>query len=369
MKVAIVYDWLTQMRGGERCLEVFCELFPQADLYTLLHIPGACSETIERMKIHASFIQKMPYAYSKYRSYLPLFPFAIERFNLKDYELVFSSSHCVAKGVIPGPEATHICYIYTPMRYIWDMFDEYFSEEKVGRVQRGMIQSVATFLRTWDAASSDRVDHFIAISRHVQKRVMKYYRRDSQLLHPPVDTSFFQPGGQAKDYYLTVSGLVPYKRIELAIHACNQLKRNLLIIGTGPEASRLARLARHPGIRFLGYQDQEALRKYYQECRALIFPGEEDFGIAPVEAMSCGRPVIAYGRGGALDTVETGESGNPTGVLFQEQSTQALVQAILEFEKSAKEFNPQALRSHAQTFDRSLFKSRLDAMIKQLSGQ
>jgi len=366
MKVAIVHDWLTTMRGGERCLEVFCELFPEADLYTLLHIPGACSEKIEKRNLHTSFIQQLPFYASKYRSYLPLFPFAIERFNLKEYDLVLSSSHCVAKGVIPGPNALHICYIYTPMRYIWDMFDEYFSEEKVGKLQRNLIQSIATFLRAWDVSSSDRVDHFISISRHVQKRVQKYYRRDSEILYPPVDTKFFQPGAQKEGYYLIAGGLVPYKRVELAVEAFNRLQEPLVIIGAGPEGERLRKMAGFPGIKFLGYQSNESLRRYYQSCRALIFPGEEDFGIVPVEAMACGRPVIAYGRGGALETViPRGSDQPPTGLFFKEQNVESLTEAIKEFEKMEKEFNPQAIRGHAESFERQLFKERFQELVNK----
>ena len=364
MKVAIIHDWLTTRRGGERCLEVFCELFPDADLFALLHIPGACSEKIEKMKIHTSFIQHFPFLAEKYRSYLPFFPFAIERFNLKGYDLIISSSHCAAKGIIPPPDALHICYIYTPMRYIWDMFDEYFGEEKVGATARNLISSISSFLRVWDVSSSSRVDHFIAISNHVRKRVEKYYRRNAEVLYPPVDTNFFQPAGDKGDYYLIVSGLVPYKRVELAIESSNQLNLPLVIIGSGPEEARLRGLARHTGIKFLGYQDDQALRQYYRGCRALIFPGEEDFGIVPVEAMACGRPVIAYGRGGALETViPPGSNNHPTGIFFKEQHTRSLTEAIRDFEKIENEFNPQAIRAHAENFDRELFKKKFHEIV------
>jgi len=370
MKVAIIHDWLTTSRGGEKCLEVFCELFPDADIYTLLHIPGACSGKIEKMKIHTSFIQRFPFLAEKYRSYLPFFPFAIERFNLKGYDLVISSSHCVAKGIIPPPDALHICYIYTPMRYIWDMFDDYFGEEKTGTTARNLISSISSFLRVWDVSSSSRVDRFIAISNHVRKRVEKYYRREAEILYPPADTRFFEPGGEKGDYFLVVSSLVPYKRVELAVEACNRLQRPLLVIGAGPEGKRLRSLARFSGIKFLGHQGDEALKRYYQSCRALIFPGEEDFGIVPVEAMACGRPVIAYGRGGALETVISPGSGRPiTGIHFMEQDTESLIKAIGEFEKMEKEFNPAAIRGHAQSFDRDQFKQKLDGLIRKFLGQ
>jgi len=367
MKVAVVHDWLTSMRGGEKCLEIFCELFPDADLYTLLHIPGACSDKIERMKIHTSFIQRLPFAAKRYRNYLPLFPGAIERFNFRSYELIISSSHCVAKGIIPPPDSLHICYIHTPMRYIWDMFDDYFFKDRVGAVKRNLISQIATWLRTWDAASSSRVDHFIANSRHTQKRVWKYYRREAQVIYPPVDTSFFQPGGEKQDYYLMVSALVPYKRFDLAIDAFNQLKRPLVIIGGGPEEKRLRGLARFSGIKFLGRQDDETLRKHYQGCRALVFPGEEDFGIVPVEAMACGRPVIAYARGGLLETViPFNASSHPTGIFFGEQNPKSLSDAVMNFEKREDEFKPEAIRAQAEKFDRGIFKEKISELVERL---
>jgi len=366
MRTAIIHDWLTCMRGAEKCLEVFCELFPQADIYTLLHIPGACSDQIESMNIHTSFIQHLPLSASKYRNYLPLFPLAIERFKLKDYQLIISSSHCAAKGIIPPPEALHICYIHTPMRYIWDMFDEYFGADRTGFIKRALIAQFAVRLRVWDAAASNRVDHFLANSHHVRNRVWKYYRREASVVYPPVDTKFFQPAAGKGDYYLMVSGLVPYKRIDLAIQAFNELKRPLLIIGSGPEEKRLAGLDRFSGIEFMGRLNNEALKKYYQGCRALVFPGEEDFGIVPVEAMACGRPVIAYGRGGALETViPPGKDHPPTGILFEEQNPDSLIKAVKEFEQREQEFDPGAIRGHAEKFDREIFKQKFQESVKR----
>ena len=367
MKTAIVHDWLVGMRGGEKCLEVFCELFPEADLYTLIHISGSCSPTIEKMNIHTSFIQGLPLSSTKYRNYLPLFPFAIESFDLKNYDLVISSSHCVAKGIIPPPDALHICYIHTPMRYIWDMFNEYFSKERVGQWTRIFISSVATFLRLWDVSSAKRVDYFIANSRHVQNRIWKYYRRKAIILNPPVNTTFFRPGKEIEDYYLIVSSLVPYKKTDIAIKTFNELKRPLIIIGKGPEEKYLRKLVKFSGIKFLGYQDNETVKKYYQKCRALIFPGEEDFGIVPLEAMACGRPVIAYGRGGALETIiPPNRDLPPTGILFSEQTPQALAHAVEEFEKIEKEFNINFIRAHSEKFSRERFKKDFENLVKFL---
>src|SRR3990172_2447787 len=302
MKVAIIHDWLTGMRGGEKCLEVFCEIFPDADLYTLIHIPGSVSRVIENRNIKTSFIQKMLGAIKHYRFYLPLFPLAIESFNLKGYDLIISSSHCVAKGIIPPQSVVNICYIYTPMRYVWDLYEDYFNKERTGWFFRKAIRIFAHYLRMWDFTSSGRVDYFAAISNHVVKRIKKYYRRNAEVIYPPVDCDKFSLSEKAEDFYLIVSAFAPYKRIDIAIEAFNRLGLGLKIIGEGQDEKNLMRIARQ-NIEFLGWQDDNTLKEYYSKCKALIFPGEEDFGIVPVEAMASGRPVIAYGKGGAVETV------------------------------------------------------------------
>ena len=292
MKVAIIHDWLTGMRGGERCLEIFCELFPEADLYTLLHIPGSVSPIIERMAIKTSFIQNLPFSKKGYRKYLPLFPMAIESFNLKGYDLILSCSHCVAKGIIPSPDTLHVSYVLTPMRYAWDMYGEYFGENR-----NRMIPFFIHYLRMWDVTSSQRVDHFLCISKHVENRIKKFYRREAEVIHPPVEIKRFRLQRRKEDFFLIVSSFAPYKRIDLAIEAFNRLGYPLKIIGSGPEEKRLRAMARS-NIEFLGWLPDEGVAECYSKCRALIFPGEEDFGIVPLEAMACGKPVIAYGRGG-----------------------------------------------------------------------
>jgi glycosyltransferase involved in cell wall biosynthesis len=359
MKVAIIHDWLTGMRGGEKVLEVLCELFPQAHLYTLLHHPDTVSPTIEALPIRTSFIQKLPFSKKGYRRYLPLFPMAIERFDLKGYDLILSCSHCVAKGIIPPPDALHISYLLTPMRYAWDMYGEYFGAKK-----SRIIPLFVHYLRMWDVTSSQRVDDFLAISKHVQARVKKYYRRDAEVIYPPVDTYRFTPGTKKRDFFLIVSSLAPYKSVDLAVEAFNRLGYPLRIIGSGPEERRLRAMARS-NVAFLGWQRDEVVAEAYSSCRALIFPGEEDFGIVPLEAMASGRPVIAYGRGGALETIVSsdrkGESPgeSPTGLFFYERQSDSLIEAVELFIKGEQDFDPAAIRNHSLRWDREIFKERI----------
>jgi glycosyltransferase involved in cell wall biosynthesis len=362
MKVAIVHDWLTGMRGGERCLEVFCELFPQAHLYTLLHIPGSVSSSIEQMPIKTSFIQNLPFSKKGYRKYLPLFPMAIERFNLKEYDFILSCSHCVAKGIIPPADALHISYMLTPMRYAWDMYGEYF-----GASRNKLIPFFIHYLRMWDVTSSQRVDNFLCISKHVRDRIMKYYRRDSEVIHPPVEMSRFRLRNKKEDFFLIVSSLAPYKKINLAIEAFNRLGYPLRIIGSGPEEKKLRTIAQS-NIEFMGWQSDEVVAQNYSGCRALIFPGEEDFGIVSLEAMGCGKPVIAYGKGGILETVVSydpsqGRGKTATGLFFHEQNVDSLIAAVKRFSRIEREFDPLAIRNHALQWDREIFKEKIKQSI------
>ncbi|HAX62071.1 MAG TPA: hypothetical protein DCX95_05925 [Elusimicrobia bacterium] len=349
------------MRGGEKCLEVFCELYPSATLFTLVHIKGSVSETIEKMDIKTSFLQHFPDIEKKYRYYLPLMPKAIEQFDLTGYDLILSSSHCVAKGVKVPEKSLHICYCYTPMRYIWDMYEQYFGDSKF-YVKLAM-KMVKPYLQKWDVKSSKNVNYFIAISEYIKKRIKRIYNRDSDVIYPPVDTNFFTPtsdfGLRTSDYYLIVSAFAPYKKVDLAIESFNQLGYPLKIIGSGQDEKKLKSIA-SKNIEFLGWCSSDELKRYYQNCKAVIFPGEEDFGIVPVEAQACGKPVIAYKKGGAVETI----IDNKTGIFFEEQTTDSLIDAIKKFENI--KFNPQEIRKNAERFDRKLFKEKIKKFVQKV---
>ena len=361
LRIALVHDWLTGMRGGEKVLEVFCELYPQATLFTLLHNKGSVSDTIEKMNVRTSFVDRFPFKATKYRNYLPLFPKAIESFDFSGFDLILSSSHAVAKGARPAPGALHICYCHTPMRYVWEMYEEYFGPGRAGALTRAAMSIVAPRLRKWDVRSSDRVNFFIANSRNVADRIRQYYRRPADVIHPPVNVDQFFASEKDEGYYLIVSALVPYKRVDLAIQAFNELGEKLLVVGTGPESKRLQSIANR-NIQFLGWQDDLELSRLYAGCRALIFPGIEDFGIVPLEAMASGKPVIAFGKGGALETV-VDDSPSPTGIFFHEQSVNALKDAMVQF--STSKFDPLTIRSHAERFARPKFKERIRRFVAE----
>ena len=366
MKVALVHDWLTGMRGGEKCLEILCELFPEATLYTLLHKKGSVSEAISRMRIETSFVQSLPFVTDHYRKYLPLFPTAVEQFDLTGFDLVISSSHCVAKGVITSPETCHICYCHTPMRYAWEMYYTYFSKNSLNPVVRWTVPFFMNYLRTWDERSSDRVDHFVANSQNVRRRIKKHYRRDAEVIYPPVDTGYFGMSKDQGEYFLVVSALVPYKRIDLAVLVFNQLNLPLLIVGEGAEKKKLMKMAKE-NIKFIDWQSGPELTRYYQRCRALIFPGEEDFGIVPVEVQACGRPVIAFGKGGATESISGAYPGQEisslhTGLFFYPQTAEALIQALRRFESAR--FDPERIREQSLRFDKAVYRKRMKEFIE-----
>ncbi len=356
--IAIVHDWLVSMRGGEKVLEVLCELFPDATLFTLVHAKGKLSPVIERMNIKTSFIQKLPFGLSHYQHFLPLYPTAIEQFDLSDFDLVISSSHAVAKGVRVRNTSLHICYCYTPMRYIWDQYEDYFSKDRSSLTARIGMRVFLNYLRRWDVASSKRVHHFIAISKNVQERIKRIYGRESVVIYPPVDVQRFQLSHQNEGYYLIVSALVPYKRIDIAVEAFNQLGERLVIVGSGAEAQKLQKIAKK-NIEFVGRASDEELSEYYAGCRALIFPGVEDFGIVPVEAMACGKPVIAFREGGAMETVVE----NKSGIFFHEQNVISLQNAVQSFEKLS--FDASAIREYAMIFERAIFKQQIEKYISE----
>ena len=361
-RVALVHDWLTGMRGGERCLEVFCELFPDAPLYTLVHVPGSVSPIIERRRIVTSFVQHLPRAASQYRRYLPLFPAAVRAFDLADHDLVLSLSHCAAKAVRRPPGALHISYCFSPMRYVWDLYDDYFGPRASFAV-RTLMPPVAAALRAWDRRTGG-VDGFVAISQHIADRIGRVYGRSADVIYPPVDTTRFRPAARVDDFYLVVAALVPYKRVDLAVAAANRLRRRLVIVGTGPEAPRL-RAAAGPTVEFLGWLPDAEVADLYARCRAVLFPVVEDYGIVPLEAAAAGRPTIALARGGVLETmIGLGRAdAPPTALFFEEQTEEALAKAIVDFEAAEHRFDPAALRARAAEFDTAVFRRRLRAYL------
>lgn len=361
MKVALVHDWLTGMRGGEKCLEVFCEIFPGADLFTLIYDPDKVAPVIKRLNIRASWIDRLPGAKKYFRYFLPFFPGAIENFDLSDYDLILSGSHCVAKGIFPH-RALHIAYVHAPMRYVWDQHDAYFGAG-ASRLSRAAMTLCRRYLQQWDLRSAERVNYFIANSENVAAKIKMLYGREAAVVHPPVDVERFRLSECPEPYYLIVSALVPYKRIDIAVAAFNRLKLPLKIAGEGPLRQKLEKRAR-PNIEFLGWVTDETLATLYASCEALIFPGEEDFGIVPLEAQASGRPVIAYGKGGALETVLPLDNlGLATGVFFQECTAESLIAAVRAFQQNRHRFDPAAIRCHACRFSRNRFKVQIEDYI------
>jgi glycosyltransferase involved in cell wall biosynthesis len=358
-RVALVHDWLTGMRGGERALEVLCERLPEADLFTLVHVRGSVSPVIERRPIHTSFVQRLPLARRYYRHYLPLFPIAVEQFDFEGFDLVLSTSHCSVKSILHPPGVRHLCYCLTPMRYAWDQFDAYFGPDRVGPVASAFMRPVMASFARWDRDTSGRVDRYVAISHYVAGRIARYYNRHASVVYPPVDTVFFSPDdSEPERFALVVSALVPYKRVDLAMDACRRANIPLKIAGDGPERQALERRgAGH--AQFLGRLGDHDVRSLYRRAAVVLLPGEEDFGIVPLEAHACGRPVVALGRGGALETVRHGD----TGLLVNEPSPEAFADAIAEV--VATSFDRSAIRRHAERFGRQRFGDEMEALVRE----
>jgi glycosyltransferase involved in cell wall biosynthesis len=360
-KVALVHDWLTGMRGGEKVLDAICELYPEAPLYCLVHVRGAVSARIEGRRIFTSFAQRLPGAHRLYRQYLPLFPAAIELFDLDGYDLVISTSHCAAKAVVPRGGAVHVDYCHSPMRYAWDQFEEYFGADQVGGFRNRLLRPVMARLARWDRATAGRVDRFVANSHYVAGRIRRYYNRGSTVVYPPVDTAFYRPPSDyrpSRSRFLIVSALVPYKRLDVAIDACRRVRVPLSIVGTGPERARLERPA-GPDVEFLGWRNDEDIRALYQQSRAVLLPGVEDFGMVPVEAQACGCPVVAFDEGGAQETVIDGE----TGVLVKDRAVEAFAEGLTRV--SALPLDPDRLRQHALTFAKDRFVTGFQAVVQE----
>ena len=350
-RIAIVHDWLTGMRGGEKVLDAICQRFPDATLFTLLHVRGSVSPTIERMRPRTSFVQHLPFVKRLYRAYLPLFPAAVEQFDLDGFDFVLSVSHCAVKSVIRSGNATHLCYCLTPMRYAWDQFDAYFGPERIGAMGSAVMRPVMARMARWDRDTAGRADRYVAISHYVAGRIRRYYNREATVVYPPVDTDFFTPaipptGGER--YALVVSALVPYKRIDIAIDAARLAGIPLTVVGDGPDRARLERSA-GPHATFLGRRSDDEIRELYRRAAVTLLPGEEDFGIVPVEAQACGTPVVALARGGATETVVNGK----TGVLVDDMSAQAFADGIAR--ALAAPFDHAAIRLNAERFSRDRF--------------
>lgn len=361
MKIAIIHDWLTVYAGAEKTLEQILGLNPQADIFTIVDfLPQKDRGFLAGHTITTSFIQKLPFAKSKYRNYLPLMPLAIEQFDLSGYDLVISSSHAVAKGVITGPDQKHICICYSPIRYAWDLQHQYLRESGLDKGLKGWIaRTMLHKIRLWDMRTANGVDYFIAISDFIAKRIWKVYRRESVVIYPPVDVESFELHEEKEDFYLTASRMVPYKKIDLIVEAFSMMPtRKLIVIGDGPDFEKIKAKA-GPNVTLMGYQPFEVLRDNMQRARAFVFAAEEDFGIIPVEAQACGTPVIAFGKGGALETVADGVSG----IFFERQNVESLCETVEKFE--IMHWDPEVIRENALRFENERFLAEMKSFLQE----
>ena len=365
-EIALVCDWMTNWGGAERCFMAFHEIWPEAPIYTLIYNKKKMPE-FKGCDIRTSYLQKMPLSKKKWQFYLNQMPFAIEQFDLSEYDIVLSASHVVAKGIITKPSALHICYLYSPTRYLWDYMHLYIKEMNITKIKfidkilKGYIKRRFYIIRSWDYLAGQRPDKIVAISNYIRNRTLKYYRRDTDVIYPPVNCELYQPVSEAeiKDYYLIVGRQVDYKKTNIVIEAFNKLDLPLVVIGEGPALENLKKLAKSNKIKFTGRILDAEVKKYYAHCRAFIFPQEEDFGITPLEAQSAGRPVIAYRAGGALETVVE----NETGIFFDEQTPEAIIEAVNSFDN--KKFNSHKIREHALKFDTEVFKKNIKEYVEK----
>ncbi|MDL2292417.1 glycosyltransferase [Acholeplasma sp. OttesenSCG-928-E16] len=354
MKVAIVHDWLTNMGGAEQVVIELKKVFPDAPIYTTVYNPNNLASELRNIDVRTSFLQKKKKAINNHQKYFPFMPMAFESFNLNEYDVVISSSSSCAHGIVTNPDTLHICYCHTPMRYAWEFYYEYTKSMK--NIKKKFIKYFMNYMRIWDNVSSNRVDYFIANAHNVKKRINKHYRREADVIYPPIRTDMFNISNNDQDYYLVLSRLVPYKKIEIAVEACTKLNKKLYVIGSGPQMSSLKKIAGKQ-VEFLGRVSDDEIPKYYAECKAFLFPGEEDFGITPLEAQSAGRPVIAYKKGGALETIVE----NETGIFFNEQTAESLMDAIKRFETMS--FDKEKIRKHALKFSDKRFKEEIKTYV------
>lgn len=365
MKIAIVCDWLVTYAGAEKVLEQILNIFPEADLFALVDfLPENNREFIKNKKVTTSFIQKLPKAKTKYRNYLPLMPLAIEQLDVTGYDVVISSSHCVAKGVITSPNQVHISYVHSPIRYAWDLQHQYLKESGLNKGLKGwIVKAILHYMRLWDYRTANNVDYFIANSNFIAKRIWKCYRRKSKVIYPPVDVESFELCEQKEDFYLTASRMVPYKKMDLIVEAFSKMPdKKLIVIGDGPDFNKIkAKVGKN--IKLLGYQPFEVLKEHMQKAQAFIFAAEEDFGITPVEAQACGTPVIAYDRGGALETVIGADNEIATGVFFEEQTVESICKAVARFEEVKEKIEPQVCRANAERFGIERFLREIKEVI------
>ncbi len=366
LKTAIVHDWFASYAGSEKCVESFTNIWQDADVFTLFNLLNydESQKVFKNKNLNTSFLQKAPFIKTKHRNYLPLFPFAIEQFDVSGYDFILTSSHAVAKGVITNPDQLNICYCYTPIRYAWDLYQQYLTEAKLTKGLKGLIaKSILHYIRMWDSTTANRVNYFVGISKYIANRIEKIYGRKADVIYPPVDTDKFTCGNGKDNYYLAASRFVPYKKIDLIVETFKDFGgRKLVLIGDGPDKKKIVPLL-SANVEYIGYQPDEKLKEYMQNAKAFIFAAEEDFGIIPVEALSCGTPVIAFNKGGASETIIDGESG----IHFNEQKINSLREAILRFEKSENKFDPVTLNQYAKKFDRSVFEKNITEYVQQKS--
>lgn len=366
MKIAIVHDWFVTYAGAEKVVEQILDVFPEADLFSVVDHLGENREFIKNKEVKTTFIQKLPFSKKKYRNYLPLMPLAIEQLDLSQYDVVLSSSHAVAKGVLTGPDQLHISYVHSPIRYAWDLQHQYLRESKLDKGIKGLItKSILHKVRNWDYRTANGVDYFIGNSNFIGRRIWKVYRRESEVIYPPVDISAFTLHEQKEDFYLTASRMVPYKKIDLIVEAfANMPDKKLVVIGEGPDFEKVKAKAKG-NIQILGYQSFEVLKDYMQRAKGFVFAAEEDFGITPVEAQACGTPVITYGKGGATETVLDLNHEKPTGLFFKEQTVEGIIEKINEFEQSYDKFIPSNCRENAIRFSPERFRKEIKSIVEE----